>query len=114
MATIALSDPEGGAVDDIVGIVLGFALTTIAGGWWAARLQDRSWARQNELRLREAERERAAAACRDVTSLLDRRLYRMLRLLYATRTVRTTSSTPRNSRVGEATTTRFCMPGTTA
>ena len=73
-------------MDNIIGIILGFALTTIAGGWWAARLQDRSWARQNELRLREAERDRAAAACRDVTSLLDRRLYRMRRLLSAART----------------------------
>ena len=86
IATTAVPDREEAAVDNIVGIILGFALTTIAGGWWAARLQDRSWARQNELRLREAERERAAGACRELTSLLDRRLYRMLRLLSATRT----------------------------
>jgi hypothetical protein len=70
-------------VENILGIVIGFALTTIAGGWWATRLQERSWARQNDVRLREAENERAGAACQELTLLLDRRLYRMLRLLWA-------------------------------
>ena len=70
-------------MDGIVGIVVGFALTTVAGGWWAARLQERSWARQNDVRLREAENERAGAACQEITLLLDRRLYRMRRLLWA-------------------------------
>jgi hypothetical protein len=71
------------AVDSIVGIVVGFALTTVVGGWWAARLQQRSWTRQNDVRLREEERARAGAACQDLMSLLDRRLYRMQRLLWA-------------------------------
>jgi hypothetical protein len=70
-------------MENIVGIVVGFALTTLAGGWWAARLQERSWVRQNDVRLREAENERAGAACQDLTLLLDRRLYRMQRLLWA-------------------------------
>lgn len=70
-------------MENIVGIVVGFALTTVAGGWWAARLQERSWVRQNDVRLREAENERAGAACQDLMSLLDRRLYRMQRLLWA-------------------------------
>jgi hypothetical protein len=82
MSRIAASAEEC-AVENIVGIVLGFALTTVAGGWWAARLQERSWVRQNDIRLREAENERAAAACQDLMSLLDRRLYRMKRLLWA-------------------------------
>jgi hypothetical protein len=82
MSRIAASAEEC-AVENIVGIVLGFALTTVAGGWWAARLQERSWVRQNDIRLREAENERAAAACQDLMSLLDRRLYRMQRLLWA-------------------------------
>ena len=73
-------------MDSIVGIVVGFALTTVAGGWWAARLQQRSWVRQNDVRLRESENERAGAACQDLMSLLDRRLYRMLRLLWAATT----------------------------
>lgn len=70
-------------MENVLGIVVGFVLTTIGGGWWAARLQERSWARQNDVRLREAENERAGAACQELTLLLDRRLYRMLRLLWA-------------------------------
>lgn len=70
-------------MENVIGIVVGFLLTTIAGGWWASRLQQRSWERQNDLRLREAENDRAGAACQELMSLLDRRLYRMLRLLWA-------------------------------
>ena len=70
-------------METIVAIVVGFALTTVAGGWWAARLQERSWARQNDVRLREAESERAGTACQDLMLLLDRRLYRMQRLMWA-------------------------------
>lgn len=70
-------------MQNLAAILLGFALTTVAGGWWAARLQERSWTRQNETRMREVEGDRAATACQDLTSLLDRRLYRMQRLLWA-------------------------------
>src|SRR5687768_1913571 len=73
-------------VENLVGIILGFALTTVAGGWWAAKLQERSWARQNDVRLRESENERAGMACQELMSLLDRRLYRMHRLLWAATT----------------------------
>jgi hypothetical protein len=71
------------AVESIIGIVIGFALTTVVGGWWASRLQARSWAKQNDVRLQEQDRERAGAACQDLMSLLDRRLYRMQRLVWA-------------------------------
>jgi hypothetical protein len=70
-------------VDNAVGIIVGFALTTVAGGWWASYLQQRAWNRQNEVRLLEAALDRAGAACRDITLLLDRRLYRMQRLAWA-------------------------------
>jgi hypothetical protein len=73
-------------MENLVGIVVGFALTTVAGGWWAAKLQERSWARQNDVRLRESENERAGMACQELMSLLDRRLYRMQRLLWAATT----------------------------
>ena len=73
-------------MESVVGIVVGFALTTVAGGWWAAQLQQRSWDRQNDLRLREAEAERAEATCQGLMQLLDRRLYRMQRLLWAATT----------------------------
>jgi hypothetical protein len=70
-------------VKDLVTIVLGFVLTTGVGGWWASKLQSRSWLQQNEVRLREKELDRAGGTCSSVMSLLDARLYRMKRLLEA-------------------------------
>jgi len=75
-------------------IVLGFVLTTVFGGWWAQHLQRESWKqqnnlqnkewdRQNDLRKQEDEHHRAAIACENLSKLLDKRLYRMLRLFYA-------------------------------
>ena len=72
------------AIDDVVAIAAGFVLTTLVGGWWAARLQQRSWIRQNDIRMREAENQRAGTACQDLTTLLDKRLFRMQRLLAVT------------------------------
>ncbi len=54
----------------VVSIAIGFVLTTLVGGWWASRLQERSWDRQNRLRLEEEERERAAEVCRELSALL--------------------------------------------
>ena len=71
-------------MDNVIAVVVGFLLTTVAGGWWASQLQQRAWLRQNEVQLRQAEQESAAGACREITSLLDRRLYRMQRLVWAT------------------------------
>lgn len=67
----------------VVSIAIGFVLTTVMGGWWASRLQERSWDRQNRLRLEEEERERAGEVCRELSVLLDKRLYRMRRLYWA-------------------------------
>lgn len=68
---------------EIASIAFGFILTTVVGGWWASRLQERSWDRQNRLRLEEEDRKRAAEVCRDLSGLLDKRLYRMRRLYWA-------------------------------
>jgi hypothetical protein len=68
---------------EVISIVVGFVLTTVVGGLWAARLQMRSWQRQNELRLLEDEAKHAAEVCHEVTRLLDKRLYRMRRLHWA-------------------------------
>lgn len=40
---------------EVASIAVGFVLTTIAGGWWASRLQQRSWQRQNQVRFHEEE-----------------------------------------------------------
>jgi hypothetical protein len=69
-------DPE------IVRLIVGFVLTTVLGGVLGSYLQQRSWKHQNEVRLKEENLKRAGAACESVSRLLDKRLYRMLRLYY--------------------------------
>ncbi|MDQ3825514.1 MAG: hypothetical protein M3325_07095 [Actinomycetota bacterium] len=68
---------------EAISIALGFIFTTLVGGWWAARLQQRSWDHQNDLRIKEEESRRAGEACHDLAGLLDKRLYRMRRLFWA-------------------------------
>lgn len=70
-------------MDELIAIVVGFLLTTVLGGAWAQRLQTRSWVEQNKARLREQDLDRAGDTCASVMSLLDKRLYRMQRLLWA-------------------------------
>jgi len=65
-------------------ILLGFFLTTIVGGLFASLLQQRSWQHQNEVRLHEADLSRASDVCRSLSALVDKRWYRMQRLLWAT------------------------------
>jgi hypothetical protein len=81
---------------EVISIVLGFLLTTVLGGWWATILQQRSWERQNDLRLREDEAKRAGEVCHDVTSLLDKRLYRMQRLHWAIEAFQRDQATEQN------------------
>ena len=66
----------------LVPIVVGFLLTTVLGGLLGSYLQQRAWRNQNEQRLRDDELKRAATACVEVSQLLDKRLYRMLRLFH--------------------------------
>lgn len=57
------------------------------GGLLGTYLQRRSWEHQNEARLREEEFRRADEVSEALSQLLDKRLYRMLRLFYALRRV---------------------------
>jgi hypothetical protein len=70
-------DPE------IVRLLVGFVLTTVLGGVLGSYLQQRSWKHQNEVHLKEEGLKQAKAVCESVSRLLDKRLYRMLRLYYA-------------------------------
>ncbi len=100
------------AIDDVVAIAAGFVLTTLVGGWWAARLQQRSWIRQNDIRMREAESQRAGTACQDLTTLLDKRLFRMQRLLAVTTArARGSASDDEHCRSGFGSTTRWSSRG---
>jgi hypothetical protein len=66
--------------DELVLLVVGFALTTVAGGVLGYLLQNRSWSRQHEITLAQAEREAALRVFEELSTLMDRRLYRMRRL----------------------------------
>jgi hypothetical protein len=58
-------------------------LTTFVGGllgWWLQRM---SWEHQNQVRLREVEYNEAAKLFDEVSRLMDKRFYRMVRLNYA-------------------------------
>ena len=69
--------------NEIIPLVVGFVLTTVLGGWLGARLQRRTWDHQNEVQLRQDELRRADNVCHSVSTLLDKRLYRMSRFYSA-------------------------------
>jgi hypothetical protein len=69
--------------NEIIPLVVGFVLTTVLGGWLGARLQRRAWDHQNEVQLRQDEVRRADNVCHAVSTLLDKRLYRMRRFYFA-------------------------------
>jgi hypothetical protein len=69
--------------DNVVPILLGFVLTTVIGGLFASLLQQRSWRNQNMVRLREEDRQKASDVCQKLSGLVDKRWYRMQRLLWA-------------------------------
>lgn len=68
--------------DQLVILVVGFLLTSIVGGGLGYFFQNRSWKRQNDERLRENERSAALRLFDELSMLMDRRLYRMRRLLW--------------------------------
>ena len=69
--------------DQLVTIVVGFALTTVVGGVLGAWFQRRTWDHQNERTLEEADRDHATQVCRELSHLMDKRLYRMRQLNWA-------------------------------
>lgn len=81
-------------MSDLLPLVVGFVLTTVLGGVLGTYLQRRTWDHQNEARLREDELRRADAICQSVSELLDKRRYRMLRLLAAIRGQTTGTGSP--------------------
>lgn len=69
--------------DQLVTLALGFALTTVAGGLLGAWLQQRTWDHQHARTLAEGDRDHATQLCRELSQLMDRRLYRMWQLNWA-------------------------------
>ena len=78
---------RGGLVAaDLVLLLAGFVLTTVLGGGLGYFFQRRSWAHQHETVRAEQERQQALKVFEEVSSLLDKRLYRMRRLYWAAKT----------------------------
>jgi hypothetical protein len=61
-------------VSALVPLVVGFLLTTVAGGLLGVYLQRRSWSHQYNVQLAAAARDRAVALFEELSRLLDRRL----------------------------------------
>jgi hypothetical protein len=77
-------------MSNLVPIVVGFFLTTVLGGLLGSWLQQRTWDHQRKADLSDRELEKADSVCQEISKLLDKRLYRMLRLYYALRSARNT------------------------
>jgi len=69
--------------DQLLTLVVGFALTTVVGGVLGAWFQRRTWDHQNERTLEETDRGHASEVCRELSHLMDKRLYRMRQLNWA-------------------------------
>jgi hypothetical protein len=72
-------------VGTLVPVIIGFLLTTVLGGFLGSWLQQRAWDHQRSADLIDKELESADDVCRHLSKLLDKRLYRMLRLYYILR-----------------------------
>lgn len=64
--------------DQIALLVVGFVLTTVLGGLLGYVFQRRAWSHQFNMQRRTAERDAASGALDELSSLLDKRRYRML------------------------------------
>jgi hypothetical protein len=71
---------ENAMATEIVALIVGFVLTSVLGGLLGTYFQRRTWEHQHDAQLREQELERASQTCYSLSVLLDRRLYRMVRL----------------------------------
>jgi len=64
--------------DQVLLLVLGFVLTSVVGGLLGYVFQRRAWSHQFEVQRSASERNAASAALDELSSLLDKRRYRML------------------------------------
>ncbi len=72
-------------VNQLMLLAVGFLLTGVFGGALGYLFQRRAWAHQHEVERRDEERQQAVKIFEEVSSLLDRRLYRMRRVYWAAR-----------------------------
>jgi len=67
----------------LVTLGLGFVLTTVVGGLLGSWFQRRAWEHQHQRTLADADRDHATQVCRELSQLMDKRLYRMWQLNWA-------------------------------
>jgi type II secretory pathway pseudopilin PulG len=67
-------------VENLVVLLAGFVLTSIAGGFLGYRFQQRAWQEQERVRLLQSEREAARTFFEELSRVFDRRLHRMREL----------------------------------
>jgi hypothetical protein len=66
--------------NQLILLILGFVLTTVFGGLLGSYFQNRTWKHQNRIKLAEAERMAATKVFESLSSLMDKRVYRMMQL----------------------------------
>ena len=69
--------------DQVLLLVIGFALTSVLGGALGFFFQERSWTHQHDAQRRDELHEQALKVFEEVSSALDRRLYRMRLVFWA-------------------------------
>jgi hypothetical protein len=72
-----------GKYHELLLLLLGFFLTTIAGGYLAHKYQERAWEHELAAKRYDARLEAASRSFDEISRLLDRRLYRARTLLWA-------------------------------
>jgi hypothetical protein len=68
--------------DEAVLLIIGFVLTTVLGGVLGTLFQRRAWNHQFRMAQYQAERSSAESALHEISSILDKRHYRMLLLFW--------------------------------
>jgi hypothetical protein len=66
--------------NQLILLLLGFVLTTVVGGLLGSYFQNRNWKHQNRVKLTETERIAATQIFESISSLMDKRVYRMMQL----------------------------------
>jgi hypothetical protein len=66
--------------NQLVLLLLGFVLTTVLGGLLGSYFQNRTWKHQNRIKLAETERIAGTKVFESLSSLMDKRVYRMMQL----------------------------------
>lgn len=70
-------------LEQVSTLILGFALTTVIGGALGSWFQRRAWDHQNDRSVAEADRAHAMETFRELSELMDKRLYRMWQAKWA-------------------------------